>query len=252
VLYRETVARGTKKIDELAELLEKTGGDAVRLDALRRAQRFKRSWVELAEALTQIRSKRSYESWGYEDFYDYCGKELQIRRATVDKLTLSYSTIKQHRPQVLTRDGVAKVIPSYQSIDYFSRAVEDSAANGNGNGRARGKGPSEEVVKELGRAVFDEGQSVAELRKRFDPLVRPKPKGADDLERMQKAFNLARRLVELLPDIDGLSAKRVREVERTIGALREDLDGLMEPLREKVERRRRKLKPPRPTATATK
>jgi len=252
VLYGEAVARGTKKIDELAELLEKTGGDPVRLEALRRAQSFKRSWVELAETLTQIRSKRSYESWGYDDFYDYCSKELQIRRPTVDKLTLSYSTIKEHRPQVLTRDGVAKIIPSYQSIDYFSRAVGEGAATDDGNGRSRRKGPSEEVVRELGRAVFDEGQSVAELRKRFDPLVRPKPKGADDLERMQRAFSLARRLVELLPDIDGLPAKRVREVERVIGALREELDGLMEPLREKVERRRRKLKPPRPPATASK
>ena len=44
-------------------------------------------------------------------------------KVTVDKLTISYHTIERHAPQVLSWDGVAKTIPSYEAIDYYSRAL---------------------------------------------------------------------------------------------------------------------------------
>lgn len=258
------MATGTKKIDELAALLEKTGGDAQRLEVVRRTQKFKRSWIELAEALTKVRATKGYARWGFEDFYDYCSRELTLKRATVDKLTISYNTIQQHAPEVLEWDGVAKAIPSYDAVDYFSRAVgppanepepepdsdEAGARKGARKGQPAPRDP--ELVREMKAAVFDEGTPVAELRKRFDPVLHPRPKGAERLELLTKASACARKLAELLPDIEGLPDKRVRKLEEELGALRENLEGLAEPLREQVARaQKRMLKPPKvPAAQA--
>jgi len=255
------VATGTKKIDELAALLEKTGGDAQRLDVVRRTQKFKRSWIELAEALTKVRATKGYARWGFEDFYDYCSRELTLKRATVDKLTISYNTIQQHAPEVLEWDGVAKAIPSYDAVDYFSRAVgpaNEPDHNGEegapaSKGRKSASAPRDpELVREMKSAVFDEGTPVAELRKRFDPVLHPRPKGAEHLEMLTKASAYARKLAELLPDIDGLPDKRVRKLEEELGALRENLEALAEPLREQVARAQKRMqKPPKvPAAQA--
>lgn len=257
------MATGTKKIDELAALLEKTGGDAQRLEVVRRTQKFKRSWIELAEALTKVRASKGYARWGFEDFYDYCSRELTLKRATVDKLTISYNTIQTHAPEVLEWDGVAKAIPSYDAVDYFSRAVGppaneldelDGDADGKPKGKPRGApAPRDpELLREMKAAVFDEGQPVAELRKRFDSVLHPRPKGAEHLELLTKASACARKLAELLPDIDGLPEKRVRKLEEELGALRENLESLAEPLREQVARAQKRMqKPPKmPAAQA--
>lgn len=260
------MATGTKKIDELAALLEKTGGDAQRLEVVRRTQKFKRSWIELAEALTKVRATKGYARWGFEDFYDYCSRELTLKRATVDKLTISYNTIQTHAPEVLEWDGVAKAIPSYDAVDYFSRAVgppaneldeldadgEAKKANNKPRGAPRDPPRDPELVREMKAAVFDEGQPIAELRKRFDPVLHPRPKGAERLELLTKASACARKLAELLPDIDGLPEKRVRKLEEELGALRENLEQLAEPLREQVARAQKRMqKPPKmPAAQA--
>lgn len=249
------MAKGTKKIDDLAELLERTGGDAQRLEVVRRTQKFKRSWIELAEALIKVRAGRAYERWGYTDFYAYCTQELTLKRATVDKLTVSYSTIERHAPEVLEWDGVAKTIPSVEAIDYFSRAIGDGPANDPADDDAappaakrRGPHASPEVLGELRNAVFDEGQAVGELRKRFDPVLNPRPKGADRLDLLNKASAAARKLAELLPDIDGLPDKRVRRLEEELGALRDDIEALAEPLRDKIARAAKRTAPPRVAA----
>ncbi|HFE46768.1 MAG TPA: hypothetical protein ENJ18_14970 [Nannocystis exedens] len=246
---------GTKKIDALAELLERTGGDAERLEVVRRTQRFKRSWIELAEALSKVRSSQAFTRWGYSDFYKYCKEELTLKRATVDKLTISFHTLRSHAPEVLEWDGVAKVIPSYEAVDYFSRAVGEvdsrSAPRPSKDSKessAESANPeSEEFIREVRHAVFDEGKPLAELRKRFDPVLYPRPKGAAKLEIVQKASAAARRLAELLPDIDGLEDKRVQRLEVELGALRQELDAICAPLKESVkkEKARAKKKPPR-------
>lgn len=242
VLYAKTVAQRTgrpsgpeQRLEALIQTLERSGAEPRRLDALRCAQRFKRSWVELAETLVEIRRTRAFEAWEYEDFHKYCNDELHLRRATVDKLTASFSTLQRLAPQVLQWDGIAKEIPSYQAVDYFGKAV--GVPDGDAANDTRRKNPAQpprEVIKELRQAVFDEGQSVAELRKRFDPILRPKPEGAEQLETIQKALGAARRLAEVLPEIDGLDERRLERVEKAIGGLRQDLETIAEPLREKL------------------
>ena len=231
----------TEKIEALLRRLERSGAEPERLDALRCAQQFKRSWIELAGKLVEIRRERGYEAWGYDDFHRYCAEELHLRRATVDKLTVSFSTLERVAPQVLAWDGVAKTIPSYEAIDYLGKAMrlpperdEDAAPR-----KREEPAPPREVIKELRTAVFDEGQTVGELRKRFDPVLWPKPKGAEALELVQRASGLAKKLVEAIADIEGLSDRRVAAVEQVLGALRQDLEGIAEPLRAKVDRKRK-------------
>ena len=234
----------SEKLETLLRRLERTGAEPARLDTLRCAQQFKRSWIELAGKLVELRRSRSYEAWGFDDFYRYCAEELQLRRATVDKLTISFSTLERVAPQVLSWDGVAKTIPSYEAVDYLGRAMGLPPVDDDGEPKARRAKeepvPPREVIKELRSAVFDEGQTVAELRKRFDPVLWPKPKGAEKLELIVKAGGLARKLVEVLPEIDGLSERRVAALEQALGGLRQELDELAEPLREKLERSKKR------------
>lgn len=259
VLYASLVAKATEKIDALLARLEQTGADPQRLDALRRTQRFKRSWVDLAQVLVEIRRTSAHAAWGYDDFYAYCTQELFLKRGTVDKLTISFSTLQRLAPSVLQWDGVEREIPSYQAVDYFSRAMGSTGKADTGGRAANDPTPAppppREVIKELRHAVFDEGQSVAELRRRFDPILHPKPAGAEQLEILQRAIATARKLAELLPDVDGLTDKRVAVTEKALGGLRQDLEELATPLRDKLERHKKrtakkavdgKKAPPRP------
>jgi hypothetical protein len=233
------VPRSTRKLDELAALLERTGGDPRRIEAVRRAQGFRRSWVDLAEALFTIRRSTAWQDWGFEDFYDYCSRELTLKRVTVDKLTVSFATLSRHAPSVLEHDGIARSVPTYDAVSYFQRAIgDDDAANDAGIVR-RSPAPraaSAELTEEFHRAVFDEGQPIAELRRRFDDKFFPRPKGQDRLDAIKRASAHARKLIELLPDIDGLSDKRVRGLELELGRLRNELGELAEPLQERVSK----------------
>jgi hypothetical protein len=239
------VARTSRKLDALAALLERTNGDPKRIEAVRRAQGFRRSWIDLAETLCRIRNQSLYEKWGFSDFYEYCQEELTLKRATVDKLTISYSTLERHAPQVLERDGVANTIPSYEAIDYFHKTVgefDDPPANDASGDEEltiprRGRvplPPTPELRREFEQAVFDEGQPVGELRKRFDAQFFPRPSGADELDNIRKASATARKLAALIVEISGLPEKQVRRVEAELGKLREALDDLVEPLEQRV------------------
>lgn len=245
MLYDAAVARASEKISALLERLEQSGAEPLRLDALRITQAFKRSWVELAETLVQIRDNGSFEAWGFEEFYAYCTQELHLRRATVDKLVMSFSTLKRLAPSVLRWDGVEKEVPSLQAVDYFGKAV--NAANKPAEQRTppTGEPPPapREVLKDLRSAVFDEGQSVAELRRRFDPILRPKPQGTAELDSIQKALGAARKLADILPEIEGLEDDKVVPVEKALGHLREALESLAEPLRDAIAAHKKATRP---------
>ena len=239
--------KSTRKLDALAALLERTGGDPKRIEAVRRAQNFRRSWVDLAEVLVAVRSRKLHAKWGYDDFYAYAENELTLKRATVDKLTISYSTLERHAPQVLERDGVATPIPSYESLDYYHRTLgeleaqptDEEAANDDPARPRRGRVPAlpgPELRQEFEDAVFNESQPLVELRKRFDPHFYPKPKGADELDRLKKANAIARKLAEMLAEIDGLPETQVRKLEAELGKLRTRLDELAEPLQDRVKK----------------
>lgn len=227
----------SKKLDELATLLERAGNDAKRLDAVRRAQGFRRSWLDLAKTLADIRKHGDFERWGFGNFHEYCQQELTLKKATVDKLTMSYNTLERHAPQVLKRDGVAKTIPGYEAIDYFQKTVgwtDEPANDTESHRRAVPLRVSDEVRDELTTAVFDEGRPVAELRKQFNDAFFPRNREQRELDTVKRASATARKLAELLADIDGLPEKYSRKLVADLGALRADLEDLAEPIKDKV------------------
>lgn len=216
-------------LEALADQLERSGGDPARVDIVRRAERFKRSWVELAEGLYKLRKQRKYEQWGYSELHEYCLKELHIKAATIDKLMISYGTLRDHAPDVLKRDGVARDIPSLEAVDYFSRALPpQESEDGEVTSMRRRLDAPPSVLDELRSAVFDEARSVGELRKRFDPILRPKPEGSDEVEALRKLKVVAERLAAGVQSTPGLTEKRVARVVAMVEALVRDLDELIE------------------------
>lgn len=215
-------------LDSLAHNLRDSGADPERLDLVERARRFKRSWVEMAEGLLMVRESRAFERWGYEDFFDYCEQELRIKKATADKLTASFATLKEHAPQLVTSPE-PRAVPAYQSVDYFARALRGQADE-----EMEVENDGEEVISELRRAVFDEGQSVTELKRQFDPLLYPKPEGADRLQIMKKSESMARKLLTLLEDEDVLSKQVSMDVRESLESMIEELGGQIPTLHAEV------------------
>ena len=212
-----------QRLGDLAEALEAEGADELRVHVVRRAREFKRSWVMMAEALVEVRNRESYLDWGYEDFYTYCALELQIKQATADKLTGSYVALKRHAPAVLKRDGLNERIPTCDAVDYFAKALQKNPSNDDGE-----RAVSEEVVDELRHAVFEEGAPVGDLRKRFNPVLNPKPEGAEQIDAIRRTTAAVRRLERAVEEIDGLRRPTVRASLDALEALREELTELLE------------------------
>lgn len=204
------------ELDRFAEMLKDKGETGLRLHAVERARHFKRTWLEMARALVEVRKRRAYEGWGYADFYVYCHEELRIKRPTVDKLTLSYSTLAEHAPRVLDHDGVAQPIPTFDSVDYLAKALR-------GADEDESEPPPPEVIDELKQAVFEEGAPVTQLRKRFDPIIHPKSDETLRYEAAQRARSAVRRLSGMLSEVP------VDE------AIVDDVRGALEKLEEALE-----------------
>jgi len=211
-----------QRLGDLAEALQAQGADELRVHLVRRAREFKRSWVMMAEALVEARNREAYLSWGYEDFYSYCALELQLKRATADKLTGSYVALKRHAPSVLKRDGLNERIPTCDAVEYFAKALHEEPG---GEEDARAIDPA--VVDELRHAVFEEGAPVTELRKRFNSVFHPRPEGAEQMEAIRRATATARRLERMIEEIDGLHRPTVRAALDSLEALREELTELL-------------------------
>jgi len=212
-----------KQLESLAESLEARGAEPMRVQVVRRARDFKRSWVMMAEALVEVRKREAYLGWGYDDFYAYCNLELHIKRATADKLTGSYVALERHAPAVLKRDGLSEPIPTCDAVDYFARALQKRDA-----GQEDVREVDEETVSQLRHAVFEEGAPVTELRRRFNPVFDPKPEGAERIEQIRRATAAARRLERMVEEIDGLHRPTVRATLDALEALREELTDLLE------------------------
>src|SRR5882762_11258313 len=127
--------------------------DPVRADTLQNARAFKRTWLELAEALSRANDKRLWEKWGFTDFDAYCRKELHLRGATVAKLLGSYRFLETSAPRVIERsriDDYEAPIPSLPVVEFVPRATETGAAD-------------EETLRSIHRVAFEEGAEAPML-----------------------------------------------------------------------------------------
>lgn len=178
----------------------------------------------MADALRRVKARSAYEAWGYQDLYAYCAEELLIKKATVDKLTASYGALERYAPKALQADGVDVPLPSMESVNYYAKAVGDDPP------AAVGEAPTvnaADVLDELHRAVFEEMRPVQELRKEFNPVLYAKSDDQQLLERLQRARSGVRRLVGILPDLEGVSARTIADVESALQSLHKDLDRLI-------------------------
>ncbi|MGF1467157.1 MAG: hypothetical protein ACFCGT_13605 [Sandaracinaceae bacterium] len=191
--------------------------EAFRREMVALARTFKRSWVDMAEALSRVRADGLHRRWGYDSLHGYALEELNIKGSTCDKLTASFAAMERHVPHVLTWDGVAQRMPEVDAVDYFARAVDPPPERG---------ALDEDVVEELKQAIFDEGISAPSARRRFNPVLQKRSQEDEHRALLAKVRASARRLETLLPEVDGLPDGRVEEVQRTLEDLQRDLDEL--------------------------
>jgi len=203
----------TKTESALAEAEAAHADDPERAELLRRARRFKASWIELAEALTAAKRGGRWKEWGYDSFEAYAKGELHLRQETVDKLTGSYSFLQRRAPAVLRRDPLQEPMPSYQAVDFLRRAEESDGA-------------PRDTVEEIRRRVIDEAAPFGTVSRAYKDVVFPVD---EDTRRARDAAgvkNVAKRLRELLQETHVVPRRLAGEVgealERLLEALEEE------------------------------
>jgi hypothetical protein len=80
----------TKTDRQMEDRMLAVANDPVRADTLQKARAFKRTWLELAEALARVQHGRSWEQWGFTDFDAYCRKELHLRASIPNLATVEF------------------------------------------------------------------------------------------------------------------------------------------------------------------
>ena len=195
------------KVDATLEALaEEHSDDPDRVELLHRARRFKASWIELAEALTDARRHNHWRRWGFASFEEYAKGELHLRPETVDKLTGSFQFLKSKAPDVLRRDGLSAPIPSYQSVDFLRRAEAED-------------GTKPDVMDALRKRVIDEGAAPAAVSREFKAAVFPIDEATRKERDTAALRNVAKRLQEILGETRAVPRRLAGEVGEALGKL---------------------------------
>lgn len=206
----------TKTDRQMEDVMLAVADDPERVDVLAKARNFKRTWIELAEALTGVYERESWIRWSFESFEDYCRKELHIKKGTVSKLLGSFRFMRAAAPEVIerTRREPSSPIPSLQAVDFVSRAKERGAAD-------------EETMGEMYQAVFEEGADAPSVSRRFKEVAFPVDEGERQGKLRAQLSNTARRLANLLAEPDAPIPHQVAiAVEESLGELLDALDAL--------------------------
>ena len=206
----------TKTDQALAEAERDHAGDPARAEMIHRARTFKASWLELAEALTHVRRGGQWKRWGHASFEEYAQSELRLRRETVEKLTGSFQFLQRRAPEVLSRDGVAEPIPSYQSIDFLRRAESQ-------------EGAPAETLRALRDRVIDQAAPLSAVARQFKSAVFPVDE-TDARARDRAALaNVGGKLHDLLAETTAVPKKLASEIRasvaRLLAALEESREG---------------------------
>lgn len=208
-----TPRTATKTDRQMEDTMAAVAHDPERVRVLSAARAFKRSWIELAEALRKVADQASWETWGYRSFEDYCRLELHIKKPTVDKLLGSYRFLEANAPRVLDRRREPTApVPSLEAVDFVRRAEQRGAADA-------------DTMREIESAVFDEGIEGAPLTRRFKEVAFPVDRRSRRDEIQAHIAATARKLVALMADEDSPVARDVAQnVEEVIGLLLESIE----------------------------
>lgn len=204
------------KTDQLMEdRMLAVSSDPVRADTLQKARAFKRTWLELAEALQRANDNKLWEKWGFADFDAYCRKELHLKGSTVAKLLGSYRFLETSAPRVIERartDHFESPIPSIATVEFVEKATREGHAD-------------EETMRSIHRGAFEEGLEKPVLAKKFGELVFPQTAG-DKRERLRAQIAAAARRLSSLIAEDGAPVSKALaiKVEETVGELLESIE----------------------------
>ncbi|MFL5273244.1 MAG: hypothetical protein ACJ79E_14395 [Anaeromyxobacteraceae bacterium] len=204
----------TAAAEKIESHLEQLPEGTLRRRVLECARQFKSSWVELGRMLSEVKRDALWREWGFKSFDAYCGKELFIRKATAEKLTMSYGFIERHEPAVARggREAEARAAPSFEVIEVLSRA------------EAAGRLP-EDGWREMRDDIFERPPTPSalsrQLSERYGPEPRPEPPAEG--ERLVRLAAAARRLAASCASEEGVPSA----VAERAKALAEDLQELV-------------------------
>lgn len=206
----------TKTDRQMEDRMLAVANDPQRADTLAKARAFKRTWLELAEALTRVQNQRSWEAWGYSDFDAYCRKELHLRGSTVAKLLGSYRFLETSAPRVIERardtEALEAPIPSLPAVEFVQKATERAAAD-------------PETLETIRRVAFEEGMDAPILARRFKDVAFPET-DRDRREKLSASIaQAARRLSSLIAEEGSPVPKPLAiRVEEMVGELLEAIE----------------------------
>ncbi|HET9620074.1 MAG TPA: hypothetical protein VFP84_01820 [Kofleriaceae bacterium] len=205
----------TKTDRQMEDRMHAVSDDPERADTLQKARAFKRTWLELAEALSRASDKRLWEKWGFSDFDAYCRKELHLKSTTVAKLLGSFRFLETSAPKVIERartDHYEAPIPSLPVVEFVQRATEAGSADA-------------ETIKSIHRMAFEEGAEPAAINRQYGKIAFPQS-DRDRRDKLRSAIaQTARRLSSLLAE-DGAPIKKqlAIKVEEALGELLEAVE----------------------------
>ena len=205
----------------LAALEEQHADDPERVELLRRTRRFKASWLELAQALAEVKRGKTWERWSYDSFESYTKSELKLRPDTVEKLTGSYMFLHKRAPQVLERDHIDAPLPSYQAIDFLRRAEERA--------EEAPEAVTDATITDIRKRILDDGVPVATVAKLYKDTLFPVPEGEKKDADRKAIKSTAVKLRELLADTNAVT----KTIASTVG---EALDELLTELETKKKK----------------
>jgi hypothetical protein len=201
----------TATAEKLASRAEDLPEGSVRRCVLEGARRFKAAWVEFGRLLAQVRRESLWKEWGYPSFEKYCTKELFIRPATAEKLTVSFGFLERHEPALARADRAEAKAPPFEVIEVLSRAEQA--------GRL-----SQEGWRELRDEVLQNPPTPAAMNRkiseRFGPP--PTPPAPRKAERLSRLAALARRLATACEEdtaVPQALAKRAADLARDLEEL---------------------------------
>lgn len=205
----------TKTDRKMEDRMLAVSDDPQRADALAKARAFKRTWLELAEALAKVQHETAWQRWGYDDFDGYCRKELHLRSSTVAKLLGSYRFLETSAPRVIERarsDRYEAPIPSIASVEFVQKATERAAADA-------------DTLETIQRVAFDEGADAPLLSRRFKDVAFPET-DRERRDRLRASIaQAARRLSSLIAEEDSPVEKKLAiRVEEMVGDLLEAIE----------------------------
>ncbi|MFH2009548.1 MAG: hypothetical protein ABI333_23345 [bacterium] len=216
------MAKQSRTENDIRRRMDDHADDPERVEVLSRAGQFKRSWVELGEVLSSVRSGEAFERWGFATFAEYCRRELHIRKATAEKLTTSFGYLNEHAPHILKRDGVQEPIPQPDTVHALARARETDAV-------------PDSMFSSIQADAFSSDVSPSSLARKFrEAMAEPETQEQAEGHRTQRAVSLARKLADLLADMH-------RSLPNTLAAdVEEQLGRLISYLNEEGPRRKRR------------